>query len=143
MSKKEKLIKRLMNVPIKTAYRGFRKGGDDMKNTMEYRGYIGSVEFSEEDGLFFGKVQGIRSLLSYEGKNSKELVQDFHEVVDEYLTDCEESGETPEVAYKGSFNVRIGKNLHKDAAIYALNHEQSLNSFVESAIRDKLARDAI
>lgn len=43
-----------------------------MKNTMEYKGYIGSVEFSEEDGVFFGSVMGIRSLISYEGTNAKE-----------------------------------------------------------------------
>ena len=40
-----------------------------MKNTMEYKGYVGSVEFSEADGLFFGKVMGIRALVSYEGTN--------------------------------------------------------------------------
>ena len=62
-----------------------------MKNTMEYKGYIGSVEFSEEDGIFFGKVLGIRSLLSYEGENAKDLVNDFHGVIDEYLTMCEEN----------------------------------------------------
>ena len=45
-----------------------------MKNTMEYKGYVGSVEFSEEDGVFFGKVMGIRALISYEGTNAKELV---------------------------------------------------------------------
>ena len=109
-----------------------------MNNTMEYRGYIGSVEFSESDNVFFGKVQGIRSLLSYEGTNVKELLDDFHGVVDEYLEDCANEGIEPEVAYKGSFNVRLGSDLHKKAAIYAINHEQSLNSFVESAIRDKL-----
>ena len=38
-----------------------------MNNIMEYKGYVGSVEFSEPDGIFFGKVQGIRSLISYEG----------------------------------------------------------------------------
>ena len=45
-----------------------------MSSTMEYKGYIGSVEFSEADGLFYGKVQGIRSLISYEGTTAKELV---------------------------------------------------------------------
>ena len=48
-----------------------------MKNTMEYKNYIGSVEFSEADGVFFGKVQGIRSLISYEGTNAVELINDF------------------------------------------------------------------
>ena len=44
-----------------------------MKNTMEYKGYVGSVEFSEEDGIFFGKVMGIRSLISYEGTDARKI----------------------------------------------------------------------
>ena len=52
-----------------------------MNNTIMYKGYIGSVEFSEEDCIFFGKVLGIRSLISYEGENAKELLDDFHGVL--------------------------------------------------------------
>ena len=74
-----------------------------MKNTMTYRGYVGSIEFSESDGVLFGKVLGIRSLLSYEGNTAKELVEDFHGVVDDYFNVCEAEGVEPEVAYKGSF----------------------------------------
>ncbi len=111
-----------------------------MKNTMEYKGYIGSVEFSEIDGLFFGKVQGIRSLISYEGATASELVEDFHGAVDDYLALCEEEGEQPEIAYKGSLNVRLGQELHRNAAIYAIAHQQTLNSFIESAVREKLSQ---
>ena len=57
---------------------------------MEYKGYIGSVEFSEKDGVFYGKVQGIRSLVSYEGTTAAELVSDFHASVDDYLAAREE-----------------------------------------------------
>ena len=56
-----------------------------MNNLMEYKGYVGSVEFSEADGLFYGKVQGIRSLISYEGTDAKSLVTDFHDAIDDYL----------------------------------------------------------
>lgn len=52
---------------------------------MEYKGYVGSVEFSEEDVIFYGKVMGIRSLISYEGENARELVEGFHEAVDDYI----------------------------------------------------------
>ena len=48
-----------------------------MKNTIEYKGYIGSVEFSETDKVFFGKVMGIRTLISYEGTTAQELLEDF------------------------------------------------------------------
>ena len=56
-----------------------------MNNTMEYKDYVGSVEFSESDGVFFGKVMGIRSLISYEGTTAQELIDDFHSAVDDYL----------------------------------------------------------
>lgn len=64
-----------------------------MNNVMEYKGYVGSVEFSENDSLFFGKVQGICSLISYEGTNMSELVSDFHGAVDDYLKLCKDSPE--------------------------------------------------
>ena len=111
-----------------------------MNNIMEYKGYIGSVEFSESDELFYGKVQGIRSLISYEGWTAAELVADFHGAVDDYLTLCEEEGTKPEIAYKGSLNVRFkNRDTHRRAAVYAMTHDQSLNSFIESAVEEKLA----
>ena len=107
---------------------------------MEYKGYVGSVEFSETDGVFYGKVQGIRSLISYEGTTASELVTDFHESVDDYLAACEEEGTSPEIAYKGSLNVRFkNSDIHRQAAVYAMMHEQSLNSFIEEAVEEKLA----
>ena len=106
-----------------------------MNNTMEYKGYVGSIEFSEEDGLFYGKVMGIRALLSYEGTTAAELVSDFHGAVDDYLALCEQTHQTPEKAYKGSFNVRIPPELHKQAVVYAAAHNISLNNLVEQSIR--------
>lgn len=107
-----------------------------MNNTMEYKGYVGSVEFSESDGLFYGKVQGIRSLISYEGTDAKQLVEDFHSAVDDYLTLCAEEDVEPEKAYKGSFNIRISPELHKQAVVYAMAHQLSLNSVVEQALQN-------
>ena len=110
-----------------------------MNNMIEYKGYVGSIEFSETDGVFYGKVQGIRSLISYEGTNAKELISDFHEAVDDYLALCEEEGTLPETAYKGSLNVRFkNSDIHRRAAMYAATHSQSLNSFIEEAVEEKL-----
>ncbi len=105
-----------------------------MSNTMEYKGYLGSVEFSEEDSLFYGKVLGIRALISYEGENAHDLVNDFHGAVDDYLELCKERGEEPEKAYKGNFNIRISPDLHKAAVLAAMRNQTSLNAFVEHAI---------
>ncbi len=111
-----------------------------MNNTMEYKGYIGSVEFSETDRTLFGKVQGIRSLISYEGTTVSELIEDFHGAVDEYLALCDAEEKTPEKAFKGSFNIRFkNPDLHRRAAVYAYNHNASLNSIVEESVAEYLA----
>lgn len=111
-----------------------------MNNIIKYKNYIGSVEFSESDGIFYGKVQGIRSLISYEGTTASELLTDFHDAVDSYLESCEANGDTPETAFKGSINIRFkDQEQHRRAAVYAISHNQSLNSFIVDAIEDKLA----
>ncbi len=109
-----------------------------MNNTIEYKNYVGSVEFSEKDCVFFGKVLGIHSLISYEGSTAKELIDDFHNAVDTYLEECKQAGKNPEKSYKGSFNVRVSPELHKNAALYALSHNISLNTFVEESIKETL-----
>ena len=68
---------------------------------MLYKGYVGSVELSENDGVFCGKVQGVQSLISYEGKSVQEFVDDFHKAVDDYLALCEAEGSEPAIAKDG------------------------------------------
>ena len=60
-------------------------------NCLNYKDYIGSIEFSEEDGVFHGKVIGVRGLVSYEGKNTNDLEKDFQDSIDFYLSHCSET----------------------------------------------------
>ena len=105
-----------------------------MKN-LEYKGYTGSIEYSPEDSLLYGKVLGIQGLISYEGETGHDLETDFHEAIDTYLADCESNGVEPEKPFKGSFNVRISPSLHQKAALLAKEAKVSLNNFVAEAIR--------
>ncbi len=106
-----------------------------MSNLLSYKNYNGTVEYSKEDKCLFGKVVGLKSLLSYEGNSVQELEEDFQKVIDEYLNDCEERNVEPEQPYKGSFNVRINPELHRVIAIYAMEHGKSLNAAVEEALK--------
>ena len=105
-----------------------------MNNTIQYKGYIGSVEFSEDDAIFYGKVLGIRSLISYEGDNATDLINDFHEAVDDYLELCKQQGRKPETAFKGSFNVRISPDLHRKVFVYATTHQMAMNRYIEETL---------
>lgn len=61
-------------------------------NTLNYKDFIGSVAFSEADGVFFGKIEGIDGLVIFEGEIVADLTQAFQEAVDDYLAYCSEEG---------------------------------------------------
>ncbi|MCI9625588.1 MAG: type II toxin-antitoxin system HicB family antitoxin [Clostridia bacterium] len=113
-----------------------------MKNTLSYKNYVGTVEFSEEDKVFFGKVVGIPDSISFEGDTVESLIADFHEAVDEYLEFCRENGKEPQQQYKGSFNIRIAPELHRKASLDAMARNMSLNSYVEEAIEMRVTHNA-
>ena len=77
---------------------------------------------------------GIRSLISYEGESARELLADFHGAVDDYLESCKAEGKEPEVAFKGSFNIRLSPELHKRIYIYAAAHQMSMNRYIEEIL---------
>ncbi len=110
-----------------------------MNNILEYKGYSGTVEYSAEDNILFGKVIGIRSLISYEGQSVEELKADFESAVDEYLELCGTKGIEPEKEYKGSLNVRFSPETHRKAMLIAFSEHISLNRFIENSVKDKIA----
>ena len=105
-----------------------------MNNMLEYKGYYGSVEYSAADEVFHGRIEGIADHVTLEGASAECLKKDFMEAVDDYLESCKELGKEPEKIYKGSFNVRIKPELHRQLAIYSRLHKQTLNRTVEEAI---------
>ena len=107
---------------------------------LAYKGYNGSIEYSEEDGLLYGKVLGIKGLISYEWETGKALEQDFKVALDTYLADCKASDKDPEKPFKGSFNVRISSSLHQRAALLAMETKMSLNAFVADSIRSRVLK---
>lgn len=107
-------------------------------NVIKYKDFFGSVEYSAADECFFGKIIGLSDLVTFEGDSVKALKEAFVEAVDDYLDMCEQMGKDPQKSYKGSFNIRISPELHKEAALIASMKGVSLNSFVEKAIRDEI-----
>jgi predicted HicB family RNase H-like nuclease len=105
-----------------------------MNDILTYKGFIGSVHFSAEDNVFFGKIEGINDLVTFEGETVQELKDAFRYMVDEHIKDCEKENKPIEKSYKGSFNIRISPNLHRRVAISARMRGQSLNQFVSNAL---------
>ena len=108
-------------------------------NTLQYKGFLGSVEFSEADGVFFGKIEGINALVNFEGESVKELTDAFHEAVEDYLIFCEEEGIEPHKSYSGALNVRLTPEIHSRVATLAKQTGVSINAFIRKAVENQIA----
>jgi predicted HicB family RNase H-like nuclease len=105
-----------------------------MDNVLEYKSYIGSVQYSAVDEVFYGKIEAINDLVTFEADNAKQLKHEFEASVDDYLEFCEEEGKTPDKTFKGVFNVRLGADLHRRAALVAVSQGMKLNELVTRAV---------
>lgn len=109
-----------------------------MSKLLEYKGYHGSVEPDVDTDHLYGKVLFINDLVTYTADTVKDLRKEFVISVDEYLGVCEELGDEPDKPFNGTFNVRIGQELHRKAAIDAAKDGISLNDYVKGALEMRL-----
>ena len=110
-----------------------------MANTLEYKTYIGSIEYSPEDKVFYGKLEMIDDLITFEADNAKDLEDNFHSAVDEYIETCKILGRIPQKTYKGVFNIRIAPELHKKLYAEALKAGLSLNAYIQKTLAAKVS----
>ena len=106
---------------------------------IEYRGYLGDVEYDSGALVFHGEVINTRDVITFQGRSVHEIETAFRESIDDYIEWCAEDGVDPEKPYSGRFNLRITPELHKDLAVAARKQKISINKFVEKAIRDELS----
>ena len=109
-----------------------------MKNALEYKNFYGTVEFSSEDEVFFGKINGIRDVVTFEADTVSKLKKSFKEAVDDYIDTCSRNGKEIDKEYKGSFNIRVKPSIHRMAAIKSAALKISLNQFVERALEKEV-----
>jgi predicted HicB family RNase H-like nuclease len=108
---------------------------------MEYKGYIGKVEYDDEAGIFHGEVINLRDVITFQGEAVDELRQAFRESVDDYLEFCAERGEQPEKPFSGKFILRIPPELHRKIYVRAKTSDKSLNSWVTEVLESVASQE--
>ncbi len=105
---------------------------------MEYKGYIGIVEYDSEAKIFHGDITNTRDVITFQGKSVNEIESSFKESIDDYISWCTEEGVNPEKPYSGKFVLRVSPTLHREVATTAKALNLSINKFVEKALIDEI-----
>jgi predicted HicB family RNase H-like nuclease len=106
-------------------------------SSMRYKGYTARLEFSEDDGVFWGKVLGLppSTSISFEGETVAQLTQDFHNAVDFYIADCAKEGKEPLQPASGKLMLRVAPEVHSAALVAARASGVSLNQWATKVLK--------
>ncbi|MBX3529981.1 MAG: type II toxin-antitoxin system HicB family antitoxin [Rhizobiaceae bacterium] len=104
-------------------------------NTMSYRGYSARIEYDDEDGIFFGRIAGIRDGVGFHAETVADLKAAFREAVEDYLETCEKLGKAPHKPYSGNLMLRVDPTTHSKAALAAELTGKSLNQWGEDVLK--------
>jgi predicted HicB family RNase H-like nuclease len=107
---------------------------------MEYKGYLGRVEFDDEAGVFHGEVINTRDVITFQGQSVAELKKALTESVDDYLAFCEERREALDKPFSGQFVTRISPELHRQVHVAAAAAGKSLNAWVTEQLHAGVQR---
>ena len=65
-----------------------------MTNTMSYKDYAARIEYDDDDGIFTGRIAGIRDGVGFHADTVEGLRTAFHEAVEDYIETCAKVGKS-------------------------------------------------
>lgn len=101
---------------------------------MEYKGYIGTVQFDEEAETFHGEVINLKDVITFQSNSVEGLKREFHESVEDYLEFCRKRGEEPEKPFSGKLTLRLNPELHRRLFIRSKKDKKSLNNWIAETL---------
>ena len=110
--------------------------------TATYKGYTGKFEIDFEDNLISGIVIDIKDVITFHGHTIEEVLQCFHESVDDYLEFCQELGEDPEKPFSGKLPYRTTPEIHRRIYLAATKAGKSVNAWMDEVLAQK-AKDLV
>ncbi len=108
---------------------------------IEYKGYVGVIEFDPEIDLFHGTVLNTNDVITFYGASVPQLKKELRRSVEEYLEFCREQGRDPERPFSGKILVRTSPALHRKVALRAASRRVSMNAFMQHALEKAVAEE--
>jgi predicted HicB family RNase H-like nuclease len=105
-----------------------------MASTMSHQGYSARIEYDGEDGLFIGRVAGIRDEIGFHADTVDGLRAAFHEPVDDDIETCRTIGKEPLKSFSGQMMFRVNPDVHRKVALAAELSGKSLNQWAEEVV---------
>lgn len=101
---------------------------------IEYKGYMGMLEFDSEIDSFHGTVININDVITFYGSSVAELREEMRKSLEEYFEFCREQGREPEKPSSGRLMIRTSPELHCRVALEAARRHVSLDTYMQEIL---------
>lgn len=101
---------------------------------IEYKGYIGAVNFDSEIDLFHGTVINTNDVITFYGASVAELREEMQKSIEGYIEFCKEQGKTPEKPFSGEFTVQMNPEMHCKLALNAEQLHLDFDAYLQNVL---------
>ena len=108
---------------------------------IEYKGYIGVVDFDPEIDLFHGTVINTQDVITFYGASVVELREEMQKSLEVYFEVCEEQGKVPDKPFSGELTIQTSLELYSRIALNAARHQLEIDIYLQEIIEKAVSAE--
>ena len=101
---------------------------------IEYKGYIGVVDFDPEIDLFHGTVINTQDVITFYGASVAELREEMQKSLEIYFEVCEEQGKVPDKPFSGIVTIQTSPELYGRIALNAARRQLEIDAYLQEIL---------
>ena len=108
---------------------------------IEYKGYIGVVDFDPEIDLFHGTVINTQDVITFYGASVVELREEMQKSLEIYFEVCEEQGKVPDKPFSGIVTIQTSPELYGRIALNAARRQLEIDAYLQEILEKAVSVD--
>ena len=108
---------------------------------IEYKGYIGVVDFDPEIDLFHGTVINTQDVITFYGASVTELRKEMQKSLEVYFEVCDEQGKVPDKPFSGTLTIQTSPELYGRIALNAARRQLEIDAYLQEVLEKAVSAD--
>ena len=108
---------------------------------IEYKGYIGVVDFDPEIDLFHGTVINTQDVITFYGASVTELRKEMQRSLEVYFEVCKEQGKVPDKPFPVTLTIQTGPELYSRIALNAARRQLEIDAYLQEVLEKAVSVD--
>ncbi len=106
---------------------------------IEYKGYIGVVDFDPDIELFHGTVVNTQDVINFYGASVTELREEMRKSLEVYFEVCKEQGKIPDKPFPAELTIQTSPELYGRIALNAARRQLDVDVYLQEVVEKAIS----